>query len=128
MPRKSVRAIPCRPLAKCGSRRSICSEVSLRPRGEGMEIDLAESRLAGLKVDIHSGVARFALANAPLNVIDISMMDELSRALAEIEQRTDISVIVLSSEGKGFSAGVDIAAHPPGKTQTILARIHAALR
>ncbi len=93
-----------------------------------MVIDLAESRLARLKVDIHSVVARIALDNAPLNVIDIPMMDELSRALAEIEQRTDISVIVLSGEGKGFSAGVDIAAHTPEKIQTMLAKFHAAIR
>jgi cyclohexa-1,5-dienecarbonyl-CoA hydratase len=75
-----------------------------------------------------SPVARIALQNPPLNVIDIAMMDDLSQTLAEIEARDDISVIVLSGEGANFSAGVDVAAHTPDKVQGMLAKFHGVIR
>jgi cyclohexa-1,5-dienecarbonyl-CoA hydratase len=71
---------------------------------------------------------RINLCNPPLNVTDIPMMEELAQALAEIESRTDMSVIVLSGEGKAFSAGVDVAAHTPDKVETMLQKFHAVIR
>ena len=68
-------------------------------------------------VEIASPVARVALQRPPLNVIDIPMMTELTQSLAEIEARPDVSVIVLSGEGKAFSAGVDVAAHTADKVE-----------
>jgi cyclohexa-1,5-dienecarbonyl-CoA hydratase len=56
------------------------------------------------------------------------MMDELSHALAEIESQGSISVIVLSGEGKSFSAGVDVAAHTPEKVEALLTKFHGAIR
>ena len=41
-----------------------------------------ESKLARLIVDVSAPVARLALRNPPLNVIDIPMMEELAQALA----------------------------------------------
>ena len=76
-----------------------------------------ESKLARLSVDVGSPVARIRLHNPPLNIIDVPMMGELGQALGEIEGRSDISVIVLSSEGRAFSAGVDVAAHTPGQSR-----------
>ena len=56
------------------------------------------------------------------------MMEELSRCLAEIETRQDVCVIVLSGDGKAFSAGVDVAAHTPGKVEEMLTKFHAVIR
>src|SRR5260370_1155533 len=70
----------------------------------------AESKPARLVVEIRPPVARIVLRHAPLNVIDIAMMEELAGALAEAEARSDISVVVLVGEGKDFSAGVEAAA------------------
>jgi cyclohexa-1,5-dienecarbonyl-CoA hydratase len=89
---------------------------------------LAESKLARLAVDISSPVARIVLRHAPLNVIDIPMMEELSQALGEIEARSNVSVIVLSGEGKDFSAGVDVAAHTPDRVESMLLKFHAVVR
>lgn len=72
--------------------------------------------------------ARIVLHHPPLNVIDLAIMEELGRALAEIESRTDISIIVISGEGKSFSAGVDVAAHTPDKIEQMLQRFHGAIR
>jgi len=73
-------------------------------------------------------VARVTLRHPPLNIIDIPMMEELSRCLAEIETRQDVCVIVLSGDGKAFSAGVDVAAHTPGKVEEMLTKFHAVIR
>jgi cyclohexa-1,5-dienecarbonyl-CoA hydratase len=87
-----------------------------------------ESKLARLTVDISSSVARIALRHAPLNVIDIAMMEELAQALAEIEARSAVSVVVLSGEGRAFSAGVDVAAHTPHKVEAMLLKFHTVIR
>jgi cyclohexa-1,5-dienecarbonyl-CoA hydratase len=81
-----------------------------------------------LAVDYAPSVARIALRNPPLNVIDVAMMGELTQSLAEIEVRPDISVIVLSGEGKAFSVGVDVAAHTPDRVSKMLTGFHGVIR
>ena len=56
------------------------------------------------------------------------MMDELATALSEIESRPEISLVVFSGEGKGFSTGVDVAAHTPDKIDLMLQKFHAVVR
>jgi cyclohexa-1,5-dienecarbonyl-CoA hydratase len=87
-----------------------------------------ESNLARLFVDLHPPVARIALHHAPLNVIDIPMMEELALTLTEIELHADVSTLVLRGEGKAFSVGVDVAVHTPDKVQEMLAKFHAVVR
>jgi cyclohexa-1,5-dienecarbonyl-CoA hydratase len=87
-----------------------------------------ESKLARITVDLGSSVARIRLHNPPLNIIDIPMMEQLARALAEIEAGSDVAVVVLSGEGRGFSAGVDVAAHTPDKVEAMLGKFHAVVR
>jgi len=93
-----------------------------------MASTLVESKLARLTLNVTPPVARIVLHNPPLNVIDIPMMDGLTQALAEIETRTDIFVLVLSGEDKAFSAGVDVAAHTPDKIEAMLLKFHAVVR
>jgi cyclohexa-1,5-dienecarbonyl-CoA hydratase len=93
-----------------------------------MASTLTESSLARLKIDISSPVARIALNNSPLNIIDIPMMEELALALTESEMMPEISVIVLSGEGPAFSAGVDVAAHTPDKVEEMLLKFDSVIR
>lgn len=88
----------------------------------------AESTLARLTVGSSGSVARIVLRNPPLNVIDIPMMGELAEALAGIEQRPDVAVIVVSGEGNGFSAGVNVADHTADKVESMLQKFHAVIR
>ncbi len=87
-----------------------------------------ESKFVRLTADVSALVARLVLRNPPLNVIDIPMMEELAQALAEIEARADVSIVVLSGEGRAFSAGVDVAAHTPDKVEAMLLKFHAVIR
>jgi cyclohexa-1,5-dienecarbonyl-CoA hydratase len=81
-----------------------------------------------IKLDFQPPVARLALSNPPLNVIDFAMMDELAQALAEIDARNDVSTVALSGAAKSFSVGVDVAAHTPEKIESMLAKFHGVIR
>jgi Enoyl-CoA hydratase/carnithine racemase len=81
-----------------------------------------------IDVQITAPVARIELTNPPLNVIALTMARELAGALAEIEARRDISIIVLNGAGSSFSAGVDIKAHLPEQIREMLTAFHSAIR
>jgi cyclohexa-1,5-dienecarbonyl-CoA hydratase len=80
------------------------------------------------ELTIRPPVARVRLANPPLNILEIPMMNELQHALWEIEGRTDISTVVLQGDGRAFSAGVDIKAHVPEQINEMLTTFHALIR
>ena len=81
-----------------------------------------------LSIETRPPVARITLHSSPLNVIDIPMMDELLHAMKELEATPGICVILISGEGKSFSAGVDVAAHTPDKIEEMLAKFHGVIR
>jgi cyclohexa-1,5-dienecarbonyl-CoA hydratase len=87
-----------------------------------------ENAFERIALDIGAPTARICLRNALLNVIDILMMEELAGALAEIEARADVSVVVIRGAGSGFSAGVDVAAHTPDKVSEMLEKFHGVIR
>jgi cyclohexa-1,5-dienecarbonyl-CoA hydratase len=106
----------------------VATEAGHRYPEKNMALLSVESKLARLAVDISGPVTRITLRHPSLNVIDVVMMEELSRVLAEIEPRTDVSIVVLSGEGKSFSAGVDVAAHTPDSVEEMLGKFHAVIR
>ncbi len=55
-------------------------------------------------------------------------MEDLTLSLTEIEAQREISAIILSGEGKAFSAGVDVAAHTPDKVEGMLSKFHGVIR
>lgn len=86
------------------------------------------STLSRISVEIEDAVARVTLRNPPLNVIDIPMMEEFAQALAQIDSKPRVTVIVMSGEGKAFSAGVDITAHTPDRIEGMLEKFHGLVR
>lgn len=88
----------------------------------------AASDLSRLTLEIAPPMARIALYYPPLNVIDLPMMGELAQSLAEIEARADVSMIILTGDGKAFSVGVDVTAHTPDKVEEMLTKFHAVIR
>jgi cyclohexa-1,5-dienecarbonyl-CoA hydratase len=91
---------------------------------ETKETSSAQTRIA---VAIEPPIARLTLQHPPLNVIDLTMMDELSQALTDIEAHPEISVVIVNGSEKAFSAGVDVAAHTPEKIDEMLSKFHGAI-
>jgi cyclohexa-1,5-dienecarbonyl-CoA hydratase len=89
---------------------------------------LSTSVTERISLDIAPAVAHIALAYRALNIIDIPMMEQLAEALSEIERQPKISAILITGEGKAFSAGVDVAAHTPERIEEMLDKFHAVIR
>jgi cyclohexa-1,5-dienecarbonyl-CoA hydratase len=64
----------------------------------------------------------------PLNVIDLQMARDLHDALANLNSRPDISVILFQGDSRAFSAGVDVKAHLPEQIREMLTSFHAVIR
>lgn len=86
------------------------------------------TKYSRIDVELNAPVARLSLNNPPLNIIDISMMEELFEALTAIEAEPGISILIISGSQKAFSAGVDIAAHAPKKVEQMLTKFHSVIR
>ena len=80
-----------------------------------------------LSLEVQGQLARITLTHPPLNVIDFQMMDELLAALQLLEQRKEISVMIISGGQRAFSAGVDVAVHTPDLVQTMLQKFHSVI-
>jgi cyclohexa-1,5-dienecarbonyl-CoA hydratase len=78
-------------------------------------------------VEAHGQLARITLTHPPLNVIDFQMMDELLAALQQLEQRREVSVVIIGGGERGFSAGVDVAVHTPDLIRTMLQKFHGLI-
>ncbi len=85
-------------------------------------------KLTRLGLDLRVPIARITLQHPPLNIIDVPMMEELTGALREIEERPEIAAVILSGSQKAFSVGVDVAAHTPDKVEEMLGKFHTVIR
>ncbi|HVM09268.1 MAG TPA: enoyl-CoA hydratase/isomerase family protein [Acidimicrobiales bacterium] len=77
---------------------------------------MADSSASGLDVTIDGPVARFTLRRPEkLNALNDDVRRTLAAALDELEERPEVRVIVLSGDGRAFSAGADLrrTAYPP---------------
>jgi cyclohexa-1,5-dienecarbonyl-CoA hydratase len=85
------------------------------------------SSTARLTVEVHAPLVRITFMHPPLNVFDFQMMDELLDALKALEQRREISTVIVSGGERGFSAGVDVAVHTPDQIQTMFQKFHGLI-
>ncbi|MBV8893146.1 MAG: enoyl-CoA hydratase/isomerase family protein, partial [Acidobacteria bacterium] len=86
------------------------------------------STLSRVSIERRTRVAELRLNNPPLNVIDVAMIEQLSRQLAALEADPGLSVITVSLKKKSFSAGVDVAAHSPEQVEEMLVTFHGVIR
>lgn len=80
-----------------------------------------------IQVEGRDAVVTVTLDRPPLNVLDITMMQEFSEHLATLKS-SEAKVIVLRAQGKAFCAGVDVADHTEEKVKTMLKEFHGLLR
>lgn len=93
-----------------------------------MTTSAADTKLSRVALEVDGAVATIMLQNAPVNVIDIRMMEELAQVLAGLEGQGKVSVLVICGDGRAFSAGVDVAAHTPDKVDEMLSKFHGLVR
>ena len=84
--------------------------------------------MSHIEVSMRPPVARVRLANPPLNILEIPTMNQLQRALRELEGQGSISTLVFEGDGRAFSAGVDIKAHVPEQIHEMLTSFHSVIR
>src|SRR5215472_13467901 len=80
-----------------------------------------------LAVNCDGALARITFTHPPLNVFDFQMMDELTSVLGQIEQRSEVSTVILSGGDRAFSAGVDVAVHTADKIRTMFQKFHGLM-
>ncbi|MFQ6015614.1 MAG: enoyl-CoA hydratase/isomerase family protein [Anaerolineae bacterium] len=73
-------------------------------------------------------VAKLTIARPPLNILDIATMKEIDSVLASLEGDAETKVLVLTGEGKAFSAGVDVADHTEEKVDEMMTVFHRICR
>jgi cyclohexa-1,5-dienecarbonyl-CoA hydratase len=78
----------------------------------------------GVTVDKKDGVAKIIIDRPPVNVLDISTMREINKALESVKDNPDVNVVVIYGKGKTFSAGVDIKDHTPDKVDEMILVFH----
>lgn len=84
---------------------------------------------APLRIARDGALARVSLDRPPLNVLDRPLDRALADAVTRIAARPEVAVLVLDGgEARGFSAGVEVADHVPGKVDGMLEDFHAAIR
>jgi len=64
-----------------------------------------------IQTELKDGVAFLTLNRAPLNVLNIAMMEEINTYFEGLLQERSLKLIVIRGEGKAFSAGVDVGEH-----------------
>ena len=69
---------------------------------------------------VEDGIGCLVLDEPPLNILSQKLLGEMRDELAKLEQDHSLRVLVMSAEGKHFSAGADVGEHlPPAFEQMI---------
>lgn len=72
-----------------------------------------------------NGVARITVNRPPLNVLNVETLQEMVKALEDVDEDASIKVLVIRGSGqKAFSAGVEIEDHFPDKIEETLDSFH----
>src|SRR3954467_2325676 len=70
---------------------------------------------------------RITLADPPLNILDIAMLEELREAISRVAK--DRHALIIDAQGdKAFSAGASVQDHLGDRVATMLARFHDCFR
>ena len=77
-----------------------------------------------ISFEAKGNVARLVLRRPPVNVLNIEMMGEMNDALEQVQTTPGLRALVLSAEGKFFSAGVDVAEHTKEKVREMMTVFH----
>ena len=66
------------------------------------------------------GVGRLVVNNPPLNILTRAVLGELREGLHALEADAELRVVLLTAQGKHFSAGADVGEHLPPHYQDLI--------
>jgi cyclohexa-1,5-dienecarbonyl-CoA hydratase len=69
---------------------------------------------------VEDGVGRLTLDHPPLNILTRGVLRDLRESIAALEREPDVRAILLSAEGKHFSAGADVEEHLPPEHEVLI--------
>ena len=64
-----------------------------------------------IQTELKDGVATLTLNRAPVNILNIEMMEEINTYLEGLKKEKSLKLLILQAAGKAFSAGVDVGEH-----------------
>lgn len=73
---------------------------------------------------IEDKVATLVLRRAPVNVMNMEMMEEMVHAFSSLHGNEHLNALVIRAEGKVFSAGVAVEDHLGDKTEPMIHLFH----
>ena len=79
------------------------------------------------RTDVADGIARLTLAHPPLNILTRSLMREIRDALADLADVHDLRCLLLTAEGRHFSAGADVGEHLPPQYRELIPEVVATV-
>ena len=71
-------------------------------------------------VEKKENIGKIVFNNGPLNILNISMMEQINQALDDFLADNSLKAVVIDHNGKAFSAGVDIEDHMGDKAQKMI--------
>ena len=73
--------------------------------------------------------AWITLDRPPLNILNLPMIEDLSRALGQVQENSAVDFVVLRGSGeRAFSAGVDVKDHTRERVPDMLDAVHGVIR
>lgn len=83
--------------------------------------------MAKINVRDDGRIVEIELADPPLNILDIAMLEELREALRALPPQR-AAIVITGSGTRAFSAGASVQDHTPGRVAAMLAVFHDCFR
>ena len=81
-----------------------------------------------IQTELKEGVAFLTLSRAPLNWLNIEMMDEIGAYLEGLLKEKALKLLVIQAAGKAFSVGAEVADHMGDLGPKMIAAFHKMFR
>jgi cyclohexa-1,5-dienecarbonyl-CoA hydratase len=81
-----------------------------------------------IQTELKDGVAYLTLNRAPLNWLNIEMMEEINTCLGSLVKEKGLKLLVVQAMGKAFSVGVEVADHIGDLGPTMIEIFHKMFR
>ena len=90
---------------------SITNHHSLLTTYDSREKEVKSMAPKHIQTELKDGVATLTLNRAPVNILNIEMMEEINTYLEGLKKEKSLKLLVVQAMGKAFSAGVDVGEH-----------------